>query len=624
MGDFKLNLEGPDRHLEEMGSGIDLGGNKYRYTWSLPFNQSSVNNSYNYYLTYLHPALEAGSYKFPTLFDFSVKPLTVTFENAKVTPEEGNWDESYTYSVTLNSSLKGEGILQIFDPCSREWVNVNELKPVFSGVNKLSWRIIKPFSRECLEMSSEPPMYRFRAMLDREYKSDERTGPTMTSINVPRVYSHTLSPSEGFNDTKFNYNITLKFNNQAPIELQIFNPLYNQYESRGKKDYTKPDENQTLTWIESYPQEYQGKELSFKFLYEGYPLVIDTGPRIRQTDMLRADMPNVYSSSVTPRRGILNSTFSYTLTLSHTGPALLELQVAELEGRYQSYGSKPYNNSGRNSTISWQVSNLSNQFSPDFEGTLRYRFLYQGVILESRSGPEILDAGTGTDLVDFRGQKNNDTHRPDPNPVPPNHNNSGITVIGNVSGNVSPAIGVIQEWDERDPLNELTYSLQLNNWISQEMPWVTLVVKPYGSGSSWETAGEKKKYDPSLGNVSWTIKPFWRTPFLGTAEYKFLVDDMESKTFKGPDIVARYNAADNWTSYTHNFLATVNASANLTICLLGGDNSLPENIKKWTRIGDCKKYMAGSGEQNITWQIPQSRPLYYDFDIQTEDKKGSK
>jgi hypothetical protein len=191
-----------------------------------------------------------------------------------------------------------------------------------------------------------------------------------------------------------------------------------------------------------------------------------------------------------------------------------------------------------------------------------------------------------------------------------------------VIGNVSPAVGFIQEWDERDSLYELTYSLQLNNSISQKMPWVSLAVKPYGSGSSWNTVGEKQKYDPSMGSVSWTIKPFWNTPFLGKAEYKFLVDDMESQPFEGPNIVARYKAADNWTGYTHNFLATVNASENLTICLLGGDNRLPENIKKWTPIGDCKKYMAGGGEQNITWQVPQSRPLYYDFDIRIEDKKG--
>ena len=196
-------------------------------------------------------------------------------------------------------------------------------------------------------------------------------------------------------------------------------------------------------------------------------------------------------------------------------------------------------------------------------------------------------------------------------------NRTDIIVIGNVS----PAKGVIQEWDERDSLNELTYSLQLKNPTPQGMPWVTLVVKPLGIGSSWKAVGEKKKYDPSAGNVSWTIKPFWNAPFLGTAEYKFLIDDMESQTFNGPEIIARYKAADNWTGQTHNFLATVNASTNLSVCLMEGDNSLPENIKKWKPIGDCKKYVAGNGEQNISWQVSQSRPLYYDFDIQMDDMK---
>ena len=248
-------------------------------------------------------------------------------------------------------------------------------------------------------------------------------------------------------------------------------------------------------------------------------------------------------------------------------------------------GLKDYISPGQNQTLVWKVT-----FPSEYAG--------QNVTYK------ILDAGTRTDLAILArtGNKWTAIVPPPPPPIPiesgawaiihvleVNTPNRLLAASLRVTASVSPAVGVIQEWDERDSLYELTYSLRLNNSTSQEMPWVSLVVKPYGSGSSWKTVGEKKRYDPSLGNVSWTIKPFWTTPFLGTAEYKFLVDDMESHPFEGPDIVARYKAADNWTGYTHNFLATVNASANLTICLLGGDSSLPENIKKWTRIGDCKK-----------------------------------
>jgi hypothetical protein len=68
----------------------------------------------------------------------------------------------------------------------------------------------------------------------------------------------------------------------------------------------------------------------------------------------------------------------------------------------------------------------------------------------------------------------------------------------------------------------------------------------------------------------------------------------------------------------HNFQVTANSSQNLTICLVGGDSRLPENIKSWKTIGQCQDYRNESGEQTYKWQIPETQaPPYYDFDIKT-------
>jgi len=193
-----------------------------------------------------------------------------------------------------------------------------------------------------------------------------------------------------------------------------------------------------------------------------------------------------------------------------------------------------------------------------------------------------------------------------------------VTVVGNVT----PANGIIQAWDEKDPLYALTYTLELQNWSSSEVPWIELSVRAHGSDQPWKIVGEKKRFNPSIGKVSWTLKPFWETPFIGRAEYRFLIDEAETQSFEGPEIFAVISSpTDSWTSKIHIFKAAFNSSENLTICLVGGDTKLPEKIMSWKPRGQCNDYAAGSGEQTLTWQETEYRPLYYDFDIKVKGAK---
>jgi hypothetical protein len=191
---------------------------------------------------------------------------------------------------------------------------------------------------------------------------------------------------------------------------------------------------------------------------------------------------------------------------------------------------------------------------------------------------------------------------------------SAVTVIGNVT----PDAGVIQAWDEKDPLHALTYTLELRNWSSEQVPWIELSVRPNGTGQPWMIVGGKKRLNPATRSVSWTLKPFWETPFLGQGEYKFLIDGTETQTFDGPEIIAVVsNAGDRLNNKNHDFWATVNSTENLTVCMIGGDSAIPELIKTWVTKGQCQDYRTGRGAQTFKWQIPevQTSP-YYDFDIQ--------
>ena len=190
-----------------------------------------------------------------------------------------------------------------------------------------------------------------------------------------------------------------------------------------------------------------------------------------------------------------------------------------------------------------------------------------------------------------------------------------------IIGTVSPSLGVIQAWDEKDPLHALTYTLQLQKWNSPQAPVVQLCVREYGSLTPWRIVGDKKTFNPSAGSVSWTLKPFSETPFLGKSEFRFIIDGVETRVFPGTEIIAVLSkAGDSLNGRVHNFEATAISSLNLTVCLVGGDSRLPENIKSWTTIGQCQNYRKGSGEQAFKWQIPEIQaPPYYDFNIKINE-----
>ena len=190
-----------------------------------------------------------------------------------------------------------------------------------------------------------------------------------------------------------------------------------------------------------------------------------------------------------------------------------------------------------------------------------------------------------------------------------------------IIGTVSPSLGVIQAWDEKDPLHALTYTLQIQKWNSPQAPVIELCVREYGSLKPWRIVGDKKNFIPSAGSVSWTLKPFWETPFLGQGEYMFIIDGVETRAFSGPEIIAVLSeTGDSLNGRVHNFEVTAKSSQNLMICLVGGDSRLPENIKSWKNIGQCQEYWNGNGEQTYNWQIPELQaPPYYDFNIKINE-----
>jgi hypothetical protein len=305
MGEMWLSLKGKDRQLEERSNGVDLGGNRYKYTWDLSFNNSSVGNKYDFSMRFVHPSLEGNEYALPDKFNFTVTSIMVEFKEPNVSPMTGQWNQAYTYTATVNASVGGVVVLRIYDPCIRDWTDWKETRRIYPGSdNKLSFVVARPFKQDCPAMQDDPPMYAFKAILDRPYESEPNEGPYI-GVAMPKVNDYGVDPDVGRNDDRFNFTISLNFGKKAVIELQTYNPQINQYETRRTRDYVNPGNNQTLSWELSFPEEFQGKRLSYKFRYQGVDIASGNGPTVQL-----GGLPKIHNVTVDPVSG--SSDMEYT------------------------------------------------------------------------------------------------------------------------------------------------------------------------------------------------------------------------------------------------------------------------------------------------------------------------
>ncbi len=174
MGEMLLEISGSDMDFEIKALGQPIGKDRYLYEMHAPFDWSSANNSYTLSLTYIHPSIDDGRISFENA-SMTVLPLSIEFNDPMVTPTEGRWNETFTYSVTVDSDQETEVTLQTYNPCERDWTDWRTQ----SGDGVLIWSI-RPFRYDCSEMTSETPKYRFKAEFEgSEYRSQVTSGPAL-------------------------------------------------------------------------------------------------------------------------------------------------------------------------------------------------------------------------------------------------------------------------------------------------------------------------------------------------------------------------------------------------------------------------------------------------------------
>ena len=186
----------------------------------------------------------------------------------------------------------------------------------------------------------------------------------------------------------------------------------------------------------------------------------------------------------------------------------------------------------------------------------------------------------------------------------------------NASGSVQPTTGVLQGFQIADDFYSFTYTARIKDMSENLMPWIELMIRP--PNSVWRTVGEKKQYDPSKGSVSWTEKPFVNESFFGKAEFKFMIDGLETQTFRGPEIAAIYDEP-SWskTGTKYSYWAWFNATENLTIDLIYSDDG-----QRWTAANKPQNYAANSGRTKKTWP-DQDGHNEFEFDIKIKKEGGA-
>ena len=189
-GQATLRLEGPEKSIEETSQGIALGGNKYRYDWSLPFEETDIGKSFNYTISYKHSSLTAEMRLAEAVI--AVKAISINFADATVTPEKGKWNDTYTYSVPLSTSVEMNVALEVYNPCSREWTQ-RASGTSLAGESRVNLTA-KPFRYKCAEAEGNEASYRFVARMGTErFESNVYSGP-MIGGGKPELASMDFTP----------------------------------------------------------------------------------------------------------------------------------------------------------------------------------------------------------------------------------------------------------------------------------------------------------------------------------------------------------------------------------------------------------------------------------------------
>lgn len=500
-----------------------------------------------------------------------IKMVTV-YRSPEVSPKMGTDADLYSYRIEVFSSADDAVTLQVAPEAIGPWKDCGSRNYTnIGGWQTLRWENVS------LDFDFLKGWYRFVG----RKQTEAFEGPFWP---VEYEYANaTVTPKDGFSGSPFTYSLDFRGSKNLDVGLNIWDVDQNLFKLVEKKRYGNATVWQRLVWTGVMPSEAIGSEGAssyyFSFYYPGSESPLGTSREEEGKVNLGPEIVLIKyeNSTVSPERGSTVARYTYAVDVSTALPVCdIELQTSEPgSGIWRSQGIATYNGDPR---ITWK----DVAFGGDVAGNVSYRFIRVA--------------------------------------SPPTVYQGPVIVTESITGNVTPARGVMQVFPDSNNLNRYVYTIHIENLGNDSEYkgeiWVELLVK--APNSVWKAVGERKQYSSSNGNVSWVLKPFTDVEFLGSAEYKFLVNGVETAVFSGPEIVAMYKNLDyeDVSPGRYNYVAWVNGSVDMIADLIYSTDN-----ENWKNLEDWKRYTGGSGWTRLAWE---DKPGYrfYEVDIRFEEPVG--
>ncbi|MDD1758596.1 MAG: hypothetical protein LUQ22_07690 [Methanotrichaceae archaeon] len=482
------------------------------------------------------------------------------FRNPGVTPTQGTNKDLYSYEVTVFGSYRDNISLQVGPSVEGPWTDMGSRYYATPGlIQTMKWDNVT------LDFDFSMAYYRFKGT--RQSKVFE--GPFWPVI--VNNGNGSVTPERGLSNTQFDYGIDVVASKKIDVGLNVLDVGSKTFKLAGRAAYKNVSQWERLEWSGIQPSEISGSEGSssyyFTFHYPGAEMPFNKTKQYPGPDIV---LINFQNATVTPRNGSALTSFTYWIDVN-TGLPRCDVELQTLvpgSSKWTSQGLVTYD--GSNRSLSWMDIEIDGKEG----GLASFRFISGGSRSEIYSGPYI--------------------QAPE------------------VVGIVEPARGVFKVMPEAKGLRTFTYTAEFKNWTEPGEIWADLLTRT--PNSTWVSVGEKQQLNPARANITWTVIPFYDVEFLGPAEFKFLINDKESKIFTGPEIFAMYKDPEfqDLKNGKFNYLVSLNGSEDLTI-----DLTYSSNGKDYINVGKPQSYTGGSGWKRISWN---DLPPYYFYDFAIRPK----